>query len=629
MSEHDGRPSRNSPAEVTAPDRMPRDAESPRRRYRTYSDWVRMFDTIGDAERALIRRRLRELKRQPLISVIVPVYNPELEQFAAAIASVRAQIYSNWELCLADDASTDPAVAAALREQAANDSRIKLVIRDSNGHIAACSNSAIAVATGEWIALLDQDDLLPEHALALVAAAINQAPEAEMIYSDEDKVDEDGRRCDPFFKSDWNPELLLGYNYINHLAVYRASLVRKAGGFREGFRGSQDYDLALRCSEQLRPDQIVHIPRVLYHWRKSASSVAAAPEAKPYAVEAARAAIREHLQRREIAGEVLPCAEHGEWHRVRYDVAREPLVSIIIPTRDRPALLRQCIESIRRNTAYPQFEIVIVDNESGDEETKTFLREFEKTPDARVVHVQGKFNFSRLINAGARAAAGEILCLLNNDTEATEAGWLGEMVSHAVRPEIGAVGARLWFPNGTLQHAGVVLGLDGVAGHAFYNHPPRPIAEMNRTFALAQNFCAVTAACLLVRKAVLEEAGGFDENLPTNFNDVDFCLRLHARGLLNVWTPYANLLHHESASRGREATREIWRRLFEDARYLEDRWGELIASDPFYNPNLPIRSTTSKLAVPPRWQGVAAMTQLENFAEQEFSTAGEFADLAE
>src|SRR5438874_6964030 len=550
---------------------------------RSYAAWVKEFDTIGERERIVIRRQLRALSSLPLISIVLPVYNPDLALLASAIDSVRAQIYQNWQLCIADDASTNPGVALMLRKYAASDARIVLTLRDRNGHIAACSNSALGLAAGQWIALLDQDDLLPEHALALVAAAINSHPAAGLIYSDEDKIDENGQRCRPYFKSDWNPELLLGQNCVSHLGVYRHTVVREVGGFREGLEGSQDYDLTLRCTEKLRPTQIRHIPRVLYHWRMIAGSVAAAAEAKPYAPVAARRAIADHLQRRGIAGRVESCPENREWHRVVYDLPQlPPLVSIIIPTRDLLPLLRRCIHSIREQTLYSPFEIIIMDNGSAEEEKRRLLQSIVQETNVTVVQDEGEFDFSRLINRGAELARGEILAFLNNDIEAKERNWLREMVSNAVRAEVGAVGARLWYPDGRLQHGGVVLGLNGVASHAFHRFPPQPIAPMHRTFVLAQNTSAVTAACMVTRKDLFSDLDGFDENLPRNFNDVDFCLRLRERDWLIVWTPYANLIHHESATRGRDTDANDREQLFREASYMEKKCSAQILRDPYY-----------------------------------------------
>ena len=566
----------------------------------SYAAWVKQFDTIGARERIAFRRDLRSLRRHPLISIVMPVYNPDLGYLSSAIDSVRSQIYERWELCIADDASTDASVARLLKQYAIADSRIKVTFREGNGHIAACSNSALELATGEWVALLDQDDLLSEYALAVVAATIGEHPEAGLIYSDEDKIDLSGARCCPFFKPDWNPELLLGQNYISHLGIYRHALLREIGGFREGYEGSQDYDLALRCVEKLGPNEIKHIPRILYHWRMAEGSAAAAAEAKSYAPEAARRALTDHLRRTKIAGAVVACPENREWYRVVYDLRPPfPLVSVIIPTRNQLALLQRCVMTVREKTNYTPIEIVIVDNGSTDPETHAFLRDLAQAPSVQILTDPGEFNFSRLINRGVRVARGEILALVNNDIETEKSSWLREMVSHAIRPEVGAVGARLWYPDGTLQHAGVVLGLHGVASHAFQRFPAQPVSPMNRTFVLSQNYSAVTAACMVLRKTIFDDLGGFDENLPNNFNDVEFCLRLRARGWQVIWTPYADLIHHESASRGRDFGSAEHAQLLRETAYMYEKWGEQLQCDPFYSPNLS-HSLGFTLAWPPR-----------------------------
>ncbi len=567
----------------------------------TYRNWIAQFDTRTRSDAIELRRRHRAMRRHPIISVLLPVYNPELKILEAAIASIEGQFYEHWELCIADDASTDPAVRPFLEEVVARDPRIKLILREQNGHISACSNSALGLATGEWCALLDQDDLFAEHALAFAALEIENHPDAGLIYSDEDKIDETGVRSNPFFKPDWNPELFLGQNFINHLGLYRTDLLRAIGGFREGFEGSQDYDLALRCVERLKPAQVRHIPRILYHWRAVAGSLAAVADAKPYAKEAARRAIGDHLQRQSIAGRVEPCPENVESHRVIYELPDPPpLVSIVIPIRDRVSLLERCIQGIRERTDYGPIEIVIVDNGSKEATTHEFLRGLEERNEARVLRVEGEFNFSRLINRGAAGAKGDVLAFLNNDIDASEPGWLREMVSHAARPGSGAVGARLWYPNGTLQHGGVVVGLGGVAGHAFSGVPRGHAGYFNRVY-LQQNCSAVTGACLLVRKEVFNEAGGFDEtNLAISFNDIDFCLRLRAAGFQNVWTPYADLVHHESASRGHQRAPEEQAQFVREATYMQRKWGTELRRDPFYNPNLSLNLPGFELAVPPR-----------------------------
>lgn len=567
----------------------------------SYSDWMARVEAVTMNERPTLRRNMRALRKQPLISIILPVYNPDLKILSAAIGSVERQLYPRWELCIADDASTDAAVRPFLEAKREGDTRIKVIFREKNGHISACSNSAIELATGEWCALLDQDDALSSTALAFVAQEIERDPDVGLIYSDEDKIDDAGVRSSPFFKPDWNPELFLGQNFINHLGVYSTQLLHLIGGFREGFEGSQDYDLALRCVERLRPKQVRHIPRILYHWRAVEGSLAAVADAKPYAKEAARRAIGDHLHRMSVAGRVEACPENVESHRVVYAIADPaPLVSIIIPMRDRVELIERCVASIREETDYSSFEFVIVDNGSIEAATLSFLRRIEQEGIARIIHDGGSFNFSRLINRGAAAARGEVLAFLNNDMEVTEGGWLREMVSHAMQPKSGAVGARLWFPNGTLQHGGVILGLGGVAGHPYARIPRGHPGYFNRAW-LQQNSSAVTGACMVVRKSVFDEAGGFDEtNLAISFNDVDFCLRLLKAGFRNVWTPYANLIHHESASRGHQPTPEEQAQFRREADYMQRKWGDELLHDPAYNPNLSLNLPGFELADTPR-----------------------------
>ncbi len=565
-----------------------------------YQNWIARFDASTPAAVANLRRELRRLLGHPLISIILPVYNPVIRLLEAAIDSIRNQIYERWELCIADDASTDPKIRPYLEKTAATDARIRVTFREKNGHISACSNSALTLATGDWCALLDQDDAFAEHALALVALEIDRHPDAGLIYSDEDKIDEDGLRSNPFFKPDWNPELFLGQNYINHLGCYRTDVLREIDGFREGLEGSQDYDLALRCIDRLRPEQIRHIPLILYHWRMVGGSLAAIPDAKPYAKEAARRAIADHCKRQGMPGRVVPCPENQESHRFIHALPEPaPLVSIIIPTRDRAELLKRCVKSIRALTDYSPFEILIVDNDSGEPATLSFFRAIEQS-NVRVIVENGPFNYSRLNNRAAKQARGDILVFLNNDTEIDDPGWLTEMVSHAARKEVGAVGARLWYPDGTLQHGGVVLGLGGVAGHAFPHIPRGHPGYFNRAM-LQQNCSAVTGACMAVRKTVFEEMGGFDEvNLGVTFNDIDFCLRLTRRGYRVVWTPYANLIHHESASRGHQRTREEQEEFERAVDYMQTTWGAELMHDPFYNPNLSLNPPGFEIAFPPR-----------------------------
>lgn len=583
-------------------------SDQPNELERTYLEWVARYDTPTPGERIALRRRLRATLELPRISILLPIYNPDLARLEEAIASVRAQSYDQWELCLADDASTDEASRPFLESVAASDPRVRLTFREQNGHIAAASNSALALATGQWCALLDQDDLLAPHALTWIALEIAEHTDARLIYSDEDKIDAAGARSRPFFKTDWDPELFLAQNYINHLGAYELNMVRAVGGFREGYDGSQDYDLALRCLERLRPEQVRHIPRILYHWRMSPGSVAHAAAAKPYAKAAARRALTDHLERKQIAGRVEVCPENDEAHRIIYALSDPaPPATIIVPTRDRVVLLRRCLQSLRSLTNYPHFEIVVVDNGSTEAETLDYLRGLERAGQARVLLDAGPFNFSRLNNRAAAEARGDVLVFLNNDIEITEPGWLTEMASQAARPEVGAVGARLWYGNGTLQHGGVVLGLGGVAGHA---HPRMPRGDggyFDR--AVLQHRCsAVTGACLATRRDVFQQLGGFEEeHLSVNFNDIDYCLRASAKGWAVVWTPYANLVHDESASRGHHRRTEEQARFYREAAYMQKTHGAALARDPFYNPNLSLELPGYELAFPPRVKPACAL----------------------
>lgn len=563
----------------------------------TYARWIARHDSIDETTRAALRQRLALLPRQPLVSVVMPTYNANPAWLRAAIESVRSQLYPRWQLCIADDASTD-AQARQVLASYADDARIEVVYRSQNGHISAASNSALALADGEWIALMDHDDLLKEDALLWMAEAICQAPEARLFYSDEDKLDASGQRCDPYFKPDWNLDLFYSQNMFSHLGVFHAALVKQVGGFRVGMEGAQDYDLVLRCIEHIAPEQIRHVARVLYHWRTHPQSTADNAGAKPYAQLAGERALNAHFQRRGIRGSV---AHVGNGYRARYALPSAcPLVTLVIPTRNGLALLRRCIDSIRARTAYPYFDILVVDNGSDEPEALAYLEALARQADVEVLRMDGPFNYSALNNAAVAHARGELVALLNNDTEVISPDWLSEMVSIALQPGVGAVGARLWYSDGTLQHGGVVLGVGGVAGHS-HKHLSRDGAGYFGRGSLIQSFSAVTAACLVVRRTTYQAAGGLDEvNLKVAFNDVDFCLRLCAMGLRNVWTPYAELYHHESATRGSDETPEKQQRFASEVRYMLERWGDTLRRDPAYNRNLTLASEDFALASPPR-----------------------------
>lgn len=566
-----------------------------------YDLWLTRYGEVSEAERLSLTAALASEPAGPLISILLPTYNPRLEWLQQCVQSVQGQIYPHWQLCIADDASTDPAVRPWLEDLAGSDPRIRVVFRPVNGHIAAASNSALELAAGAWLGLLDHDDRLSEDALCRVVEAIRAHPDAGLFYSDEDKLDGRGRRCDPHFKSAWNPELFRSQNMLCHFGVYSTALVRRLGGFRAGFEGAQDYDLALRCIEHLDERcQIVHIPRVLYHWRSHSGSTARSGDAKPYSLEAGRRALADHLARTGQPGTVELTAAG---YRLRHPLpAPSPRASLLIPSRNGLALLRTCLDSVLSRTAYRNFEILIIDNGSDDPDCLAYLRQLEADGTARVLRDPRPFNYSALNNLAARQAAGEVLVLLNNDIEVISEDWLEELISHAVRPGIGAVGAKLLFPDGSVQHAGVLVGMGGVAGHTFLHLPREENGYFSRA-SLLQSVGAVTGACLAVRRDHFFAVGGLNEtDLAVGLNDIDFCLRLAEAGLRNVYAPAALLFHHESASRGADELDPAKRaRLEREKDWMRRRWGESLRCDPTYNPNLILEGEPfAELASPPR-----------------------------
>jgi GT2 family glycosyltransferase len=551
-----------------------------------YGRWMAREEATDAVARRRQQRQLAGWTSRPVISVLMPTFNPPADLLEKAIGSVRAQSYPHWELCIADDASTRPEVRQVLEQASTIDSRIRVVQRTVNGHISAASNSALAIATGDFVALLDHDDELHPMALYWVANEIHEFPDASLIYSDEDKIDETDNRTDPYFKCDLNYELLLSHNMICHLGAYRRSLLVELGGFREGFEGAQDYDIALRMLERLQPTQVRHIPKVLYHWRVHAGSTALSSEAKPYAYVAGERALTEHLERQGLAGTVMPAPEAPNMYRVRFALPeQEPSVEIIVPTRDRADLMRMSIGSVLEKSTYSNYRICIVDNGSTEQESLRLFEQWRKDQRIRVIRDQRPFNFSALNNLAVRSSTSTYVCLLNNDIEVISPDWLSEMVSHASRPGVGCVGARLWYPNDTLQHGGVILGVQGVAGHA-HKHLPKGAPGYFGRAVLQQAFSAVTAACLLVSRDTYHQAEGFNEQLEVAFNDVDFCLRVGAAGYRNVWTPHAELYHHESVSRGYEDNPEKQARFLKEIEIMKRRWGDRLLRDPYYSPNL-------------------------------------------
>lgn len=560
-----------------------------------YHQWIENNEPAASTYLKL-GRLIADWQKRPLVSVLMPTYNSPLTYLKQAIESVQAQIYPHWELCIADDASPDLRVREYLRQVAAKDPRIVLSFREENGHISESSNTALKTTKGEWVALLDHDDLLHPLALYFVIEALQRTPDAEIIFSDEDKIDANGLRYGPYFKGDYNRELMWAQNMISHLGCYKRETLLEIDGFRKGFEGSQDYDLALRVIERSHASQIVHVPRVLYHWRAIEGSTALASDQKPYAELASRKALTEHLSRIGIKATVSAAPEIPNMNRVQPELPSPlPLVSILIPTRDRIELLRTCIDSLQTISTYPQIEIIVIDNGSIEEQSLSYFATLQQRG-IKVIRDDSAFNYSALNNRAAKIASGEFLCLMNNDIEITTPGWLEEMLSFAALPGVGAVGTRLWYPQGHgLQHGGVVIGLGGVAGHAHVGLPKGQTGYFGR-IALHHRLVAVTAACLLIRKSHYSSVMGLDENLAVAFNDVDFCLRLYQLGLACVFTPYAEMVHHESASRGNDLSEAQIERFMTEEKFMHERWKDVLKHDPFFSPNLSLQHTDFRTA---------------------------------
>ena len=558
-----------------------------------YQEWIRLCDTITEGDILAFRAEADKLQNKPLISVIMPVFDPPKKFLVKAIESVLTQAYENWELCIADDASTKKFVRPLLETYARKDSRIKVTFRKKNGHISVASNSAIKLATGEFVAFLDHDDELRPHSLLEVAKVINQNPDAKLIYSDEDKIDEQGERYDPYFKPDWNPDLLLGQNYLCHLSVFEAVLLKKLKGLRKGYEGSQDWDLTLRFTEQIKDGCILHVPKILYHWRAITGSTALRVKEKTNVFDVTKKAIQECLKRRNIKAGVSFHEKSWNYPKIKYLALQEesPSVSILIPTRDRIDLLDKCITSILATIDYKNIEIIIIDNESSEEPSRTYLDKIKKEKRVKILSISGEFNYSKLNNLVIEKARGEILLFLNNDIEAITKGWFEEMLSHAMRSGIGCVGAKLLYPDDRLQHGGVIVGLGGGAGHS-HKFAHKGSRGYSGHLCLVRNVSAVTAACMMIRKEIYENAGGFDEkSFKVAFNDVDFCLRVEKLGCRNLWTPFAELVHYESASRGDDqSTIEKRIRSSREIVSLQNRWRLKSYRDPKYNPNLTMLS---------------------------------------
>ncbi len=562
-----------------------------------YPSWVALYDTLDDDARDAIVRRVGELDHLPLVSVILPVFNTPEPYLREALDSIRNQLYRNWELCIADDCSSAEWVPKVLDEYAALDPRIRVVRRATNGHISEASNTALDMASGTWVALFDHDDVLAEHALALSVLALASHTDAGILYSDEDHIDDDGVRSTPYFKPDFDPILLYGQNYFSHLSVIRRDLVEQAGRYRPGYEGSQDWDLVLRVVDLIRDDQVVHVPHVLYHWRVHPGSTSASLAAKPYAATAARRAVADHLERKGVAASVWSIGV-SSFNRIRWSVDdHAPPVSIVMLPRS-GARLARCLDSVRALTTYPDFEIVVIDDGGDWPLMRTFFRDFRGTV---VVHESsGDASDAELLNGAVRSCSGDLVCFLHDDVEVISDGWLEEMVGLLLNPGIGAVGAKLLYPDGTVEHAGLVMGIGGTVGNVHRKASGLEPGYFGRAM-LAQCYSAVSMACMAVRREAFEEVGGFDgEHLSGAFLDVDLCLRMGEAGWRVAWTPFARLTHYETPTAPRVTDGENAVRFAREIRHLQTRWRETLERDPAYNPNLSLAHETWPLAWPPR-----------------------------
>lgn len=553
----------------------------------TYQQWVSENDGLSERDCELIRSHIASFDRRPRLSIVTPVCDTPLRPLSQAIESVKSQLYPDWELCVVGDASSAAGVRDALRQCADADPRIKVSFWDGSVEISVRGNTSLEMATGDWIVLMSPDGVLAPHALYLIADAVNRIPDAAIVYSDEDQIDGDGQRSNPYFKPDWDYDLFLGKNLIGQLGAYRADLVRKAGGFRKGFMGAHHWEFALRVLETAEGATVYHVPFVLYHCRCASSQPSSASLQR--AVESGQRAVNEHLQRTGQVANATPfkCS----YLRIARGLpAAHPLVSVIIPTRDKHELLRTCLAGLFDRTRYKPFEIVIVDNGTSDPDSVRFLTDVRTRPGVTVLQDNRAFNFSRLINQGVAASAGEVCVLLNNDVDVINEDWLDELVAQAIRPEVGAVGAKLYYADDTLQHGGVILGVGGVASHQHKSVPREAHGYFGR-LQLTHSLSCVTAACLAVRRSVFLEAGGFDEDhLTVAFNDVDFCIRVREAGYKIIWTPHAELYHYESLSRGSDLTRKKLRRFTSECDYMKTKWSRILLTDPYYNPNLSLYS---------------------------------------
>ena len=531
----------------------------------------------------LKQQKKRRWKQEICFSIAVPVYRTPETFLRQMIESVTGQSYGNWELCIANGSPDDKKVRTVLEEYAGRDPRIRVKNLENQG-IAGNSNAALAMAKGDYVGFLDHDDLLAPNALYEAAAYLEKYPQTDMLYTDEDKVTEDlSAHFQPHLKPDFNLDLLRSNNYICHFLIVKRTLALRAGEFRQEYEGAQDYDFVLRCADQAC--RIGHVPEILYHWRTSRSSTADNPASKMYAYDAGKRAIEAHLQRRGEKGEVSLKKDLG-FYRVVYPVKKQERISVVIPSKDQWETLKACLDSIREKTTYPDYEIIVVENNSREPETFEYYKTIDGKDNIRVITWDKPFNYSAINNFGIRHASGQYVICLNNDIQVITGGWMEELLGVCQREEVGVVGAKLYYPDDTIQHAGIVVGIGGIAGSLFVGMKRERSGYLHKA-SLMQDLSAVTAACMMVKKKAFEEAGGFEEKLAVAFNDVDLCLKIREKGYLVVYDPYVEMYHYESKTRGREDTKEKVRRFQGEIEYMRTRWiGILKEGDPCYNKNL-------------------------------------------
>lgn len=546
-----------------------------------YGPWYQAY--VPDQE-TLEAQKKHKFDYRPLISIAVPAYQTPVEFLKQMIESLISQTYPEWELCIANASPDNEEMQRALADYSAKDSRVRFCNLKENLGIAENTNRAFSMAKGEFMGLLDHDDLLAPNALYEIVQALQDHPQADALYTDEDKVTTElDEHFQPHLKPDFNLDLLRSNNYICHFFVVRRSIVEKAGGFRKEFDGAQDYDFIFRCTENAR--EVLHVPEILYHWRTHKASTADNPASKMYAFEAGKRAIEANLERTETKGVVSHTQDLG-FYRVKYPVQGKPLVSVIIPNKDEKETLQTCMEMLNSNTSYQNFEIIIIENNSTTDEIFRYYKELSKDPRIHLLRWGKEFNYSAINNFGVAHAKGEYLLFLNNDIKSINPDWMEELLGVCQRPEVGGVGAKLIYPDNTIQHAGCVVGMGGIAGHMFVDMPADRTGYLHKA-SLLQDMSAVTAACLMMKKEVFEEAGGFTEELAVAFNDVDLCLKVRKNNHLIVYDPYAKLYHMESKTRGAEDSKEKVRRFQTEIEYMRCHWLDILKNgDPYYNKNL-------------------------------------------